>query len=161
MTANSLMLLISILLRLMDPPHEKHSKFGHDGVGSFMCGRKVVACRHDPTQDSLPSNHHEDEDPEPLKIHAPMENTNRVFIKYFKKTKLTTLIVNREALVYTSRRMCTDQHFWSFFHANWYQLVYISKRKPVWRLSGSIGSGWPPGATSSSISSRKHVSSWS
>jgi hypothetical protein len=60
-----------------------------------------------------------------------VENTNRVFIKHSKKTKLTTLTEKPEAPVYTGRMMCTDRHFLSFFHVDWYQLVYIPKRKPV------------------------------
>jgi hypothetical protein len=52
-----------------------------------------------------------------------------VFIKYSKKTKQTTINENHEALVYTGRRMCTDQCFWPFFHTDWYRSVYDPKRK--------------------------------
>jgi hypothetical protein len=125
------MIMISLYLRLMDPPREKRSKFGHDGAGSSKRGHKTVVSHRAPPQASPPSDHNEDEEPKALMIHEPVENTNRVFIKYSKKIKLSTITKNCEALVYIGSRMCTNQHFLCFFHADWYQSVYVPKMKPV------------------------------
>jgi hypothetical protein len=95
----------------MDHPHEKRTKAGHDGVRTSKRGRKSIVGLRAPPQDSPPSGHQEDEEPEALKMHEPKEIGNRVYIKYSKKTSLTTLIEHREALVYSGWRMCTDQCF--------------------------------------------------
>jgi hypothetical protein len=96
------------------------------GAASLLCIVRPL-----PPPDSPPSAHNKDEEPEALKIHAPVEHTNRMFLKYSKKTRLTTLQENREALVYLGLRMCTDWLFWSFFHADWYRSMYVPKRKPA------------------------------
>jgi hypothetical protein len=119
----------------MDHPHEKHTKVGHDDVGTSKRGHKFVTGRRSPPQDSPPLDQHEDEEPKPLKMHEPEKTDNWVYIKYSKKIYLTTLTGNREALVYVGQRMCTNQHFWSFFHADWYRWC-TSRRSLWWRPSG-------------------------
>jgi hypothetical protein len=127
-----LIILISLYLRLIDPPCEKHSKLGHDVAGSSKRGRKtVVTYRAPPRLAHHPSHSSEEEEPEALKIHAHVERTNRVFLKYSKKTKQTTINEAPEAPVYVGSQQCTDRCFWSFFHTDWYRLVYLNKKKPV------------------------------
>jgi hypothetical protein len=85
----------------MDHPRKKRTKAGHDGAGTSKRGRKSIAGHRAPPQDSPPSDHHEDEELEPLKMHEPKETGNQVFIKYSKKTALTTFTENHEAMVYS------------------------------------------------------------
>jgi hypothetical protein len=95
----------------MDRPHEKCAKAEHDGARTSKCGCKVIVGHRAPPQDSPPLDHQEDEEPKALKMHEPEEKTNRVFIRYSKKTKLSTLTGNREAPVYSGWRMCINWHF--------------------------------------------------
>jgi hypothetical protein len=117
--------------RIMEPPHEKRTKARHDDVDTSKRGHKSFMRHHAPAPASHPSNHNEDEEPEALQMHAPMESGNWVAIVYSKKTSLRTLTDNREAPVYVGRWMCTNQRFWSFFHTDWYRSVYLPKRKSV------------------------------
>jgi hypothetical protein len=84
----------------MDPHREKHSKKGQDVVGPSSKrgrqGKAVVICSPPPPR----SHHHpshsseeEDDDCELLKIHSPIEHTNRMLEMYSKKTKQE--IINR------------------------------------------------------------------
>jgi hypothetical protein len=42
-----------------------------------------------------------------------------------------TIITQRNTPCYESDKVGPDPHFWSYFHANWYQSVYESKRTPI------------------------------
>jgi hypothetical protein len=76
----------------MDPPREKRSKFGHDGAGSSKRDCKTIVAHWPPPRPTHhPSHNSEEEKPEALKIHAPMECTNRVILMYSKKTKKHTI----------------------------------------------------------------------
>jgi hypothetical protein len=113
-------------------PREKHSKFGHDGAESSKRGRKTVLTRRPPPHlTHHPSHSSEEEEPKALKIHAPKERTNRVIHRYSKKTKQDTINEACGAPVYSDTQQCIDQHFWSFFHADWHWSVYHHKKKPV------------------------------
>jgi hypothetical protein len=75
----------------MDPLREKHSRLGHDVARSSKWGRKTIVTRPPPPPTHHPSHSSEEKESEALKIHALVEHTNQVFLKYSKKTKQETI----------------------------------------------------------------------
>jgi hypothetical protein len=143
--------------RIMDLSREKRTKTHDDGVGTSKRCRKSIGRDPAPPLDSSSSDHYEDEELEALKMYTPVVSGNWVRVVYSKKTALHTLIDNREAPVYMGQWMCTDRWFWSFFHVDWYCLVYLPKCKPVVETNWVNWEWMTSKRTSISITSKRLV----
>jgi hypothetical protein len=67
-----------------------------------------------------------------LQVRSPVEDSGsrRTPINYMRGDSRT--IINQcNCPCYDSAKEGHDPHFWSFFHADWYQLVYQPKQTPV------------------------------
>jgi hypothetical protein len=118
----------------MDPRCEKRTKQRQDVAGTSKRGRssKVLEGRHPPPPRHHPSHSgEEDDDRELLKHHTPFECSSHLAIYNSKKLKQRTINDNREAPVYEGSKQSHDPRFWSLFHSDWYQSIYLHKKKPV------------------------------
>jgi hypothetical protein len=160
-----LMLIFFISISWMDPHREKRSKKGQDIVrpSSKRGHQGKVVVIHSPPP---PRPHHhpshsseeEDDDRELVKIHLPMERTNRMPHKYSKKTKQENINQNHGDPMYDGSQQSTDLRFWSHFHVDWYRSIYLYVKKPMvetkwvnWEWMAILG------VTLSSAKSKPHV----
>jgi hypothetical protein len=119
----------------MDSHREKRSKKGQDVASpSSKWGRKAtVICRPPPPHPAHHPSHscEEDEEPKAFKMHSPQECTNRVALKYSKKTKQETINSACGAPTYDGSQQCIDRRFWFYLHMDWYRSIYLYKKKPM------------------------------
>jgi hypothetical protein len=122
----------------MDPRWEKHCKKGQDVDGSSSKrgrqGKSVVTRPPPPPRPTHHPSHssvEEEDDHETFKIHSPQERTNRMPLRYSKKTKQQTINEACGAPVYDGSQEFIDRRFWSYFHTYWYHSIYLYKKKPM------------------------------
>jgi hypothetical protein len=68
----------------------------------------------------------------PLKIHSPIEVRGilRKCANYMKQDQ-STITKKREFTCYDEEKEASNDHFLSFFHADWYHSMFQSKKRPI------------------------------
>jgi hypothetical protein len=110
---------------------EKHTKESQDVGGSSSQAKKPrahkVVLRVPPP---VPSDEEEEELSFQVQSLVEDPSSRRTPVSYMREDS-RTIINHRHILCYESAKECPDPRFWSYFHADWYRLVYGSKQTHV------------------------------
>jgi hypothetical protein len=66
-----------------------------------------------------------------LKMHSLEIHTTREIVNYNKKDPLNVVHLHSKACYNLVKEWGIDERFWTFFHQDWYRIVFYPKTSPV------------------------------